>query len=187
ELRPTLRSRCHKVQFHPVEEEVIRAQLEKEEKTLTSAQLGLAARVAAGSIAAAGSFDFSDFERRRQPWTAFLDGIASKPHGSMTPAGWKSLFDSAKALAENRSETERTLKMGYTLLSDMLRLLESGDENRLVNIDLASRLKMWAAALGLAGIEKLKTALDDTYRLQTRNVNQQLGWEALAVNLLSSD
>lgn len=186
ELRPTLRSRCHKVQFHPVEEEVIQTQLEKEKK-LTGAQLALAARVAAGSIAAARNFNFSDFERRRQPWIAFLDGIAAKPHGSMTPAGWKSLFDSAKALAENRSETERTLKMGYTLLSDMLRLLEGNDESLLVNVDLAPRLKTWAAVLGLSGIEKLKTALDDAYRLQTRNVNQQLGWEALAVNLLSGN
>lgn len=186
ELRPTLRSRCHKVQFQPVESAVIEDQLKKEKK-LTGSQLALAARVAAGSIAAARSFDFADFERRRQPWIAFLDGAASKGRSAMTPSAWKSLFDSAKALAENRNELGQTLALGYMLLSDMLQTLENNGERRVVNLDLTPRLKTWSAALGLSGIEKLKKALDDAYRLQTRNVNQQLGWEALAMNLLSEN
>lgn len=55
-----------------------------------------------------------------------------------------------------------------------------------MNIDLIPRLKTWGAKLGLEGLEKLKRGLDEAYRLQTRNVNQQLGWEALAIEIISS-
>jgi hypothetical protein len=54
-----------------------------------------------------------------------------------------------------------------------------------VNVDLAARLKGWAPKLTLAGIEKLKSGLDQAYRLQTRNVNPQLGFETLGIEMLS--
>jgi hypothetical protein len=41
----------------------------------------------------------------------------------------------------------------------------------------------WAPKLGLAGIVTLKNGLDKAYRLQTRNVNQQLGPETLAIQI----
>ena len=38
-------------------------------------------------------------------------------------------------------------------------------------------------SLGLQGIELLKSGLDQAYRLQIRNVNQQLGFEALGLEV----
>jgi hypothetical protein len=40
--------------------------------------------------------------------------------------------------------------------------------------------------LGLPRIERLKGGLDQAYRLQIRNVNQQLGLDALAIDLLEA-
>ena len=41
--------------------------------------------------------------------------------------GLAMMFDSARALAENRDDFEGTLKIGYSLLSDLLHMLsESG-------------------------------------------------------------
>ena len=67
-----------------------------------------------------------------------------------------------------------------------MQTLESPEGAQVVNLDLQPRLKGWASSLGLAGIGRLKRGLDEAYRLQTRNVNQQLGLEALAADLASS-
>jgi DNA polymerase-3 subunit delta' len=183
ELRPTLRSRCQRVPFLPVEDAVIENLLQAE-RQISAAQLQLATRVAGGSIASAKSLDLPAYQIRRKPWIDFLNGVTAKGFRSMTPMDWKALFDSTKALAENRADLEGTLKLGYSLLSDMLQILGGLSGGRVVNSDLMPRLKTWAAKLGLNGIEHLKTSLDDAYRLQTRNVNQQLAWEALATELI---
>ncbi|MGH9449949.1 MAG: ATP-binding protein [Terriglobia bacterium] len=184
ELRPTLRSRCRRVPFRPVDDALIEDLL-RHEKRISAAQLPLAVRVAGGSVAMAKGLDLAEFERRRKPWVDFLNAVTSKPARSMAPPDWKSLFDSAKALSENRNDLEGVLALGYSLLSDCLQLLENPSGARLTHFDLEARLTAWAAKLGLEGIERLKTGLDDANRLEIRNVNQQLGWEALATELLA--
>ena len=66
-------------------------------------------------------------------------------------------------------------------------MLNSPAETVITNLDVQSQLKAWASALGLPGIERIKSGLDQAYRLQTRNVNQQLGLEALAIDVVSHD
>jgi DNA polymerase III subunit delta' len=184
ELRVTVRSRCQRVLFQPVGDSTL-AKLLKEERRVPGPQLELAVRVAGGSVAAAKSLDLAACQNRRQPWVGFLNGIASKDRRSMTPGDWKNLFDACKSLADSRGELEATLRTGYTLLADLLRVLKAGSDGRVANLDLAPRLKVWATRLGLEGIERLKAGLDDVYRLQTRNVNQQIGWEALAMEIIA--
>lgn len=181
ELRPTLRSRCRRITLAPVESNVIEGLL-KGEKQMPAAEIKLAGRLAGGSIAAAKDFDLAAFQARRKPWIEFLNGIAAKDFRSMTAADWKMVFDSSKSLAEHRPDFDATLRIGYALLNDMLRILE-GSEESVVHCDLAPSLAAWAAKLKLEGIERMKNGLDDAYRLQTRNVNQQLGWDTLATQL----
>lgn len=184
ELRPTIRSRCRRIQFLPVEESVILDSL-GEEPRLPKAQRLLASRIAAGSIVKARAFDARAFERRRQPWLNFL-GVVSKGANSLNGSDWKLLFDSTKGLTENREEFQETLKTGYTLLRDLLQILEAAPESAVSNIDLLLRLKTLAPKLGLARIEQLANGLDQAYRLQTRNVNQQLGLDAMVAELAAS-
>jgi DNA polymerase-3 subunit delta' len=187
ELRPTIRSRCARVQFLPVEESII-AEILGREKQLAKGQRALATRVAAGSVARAKAFNLGDFERRRRPWVDFLESIAAGGSGKGGP-DWRVLFDSTRALTENPGDFEETLRIGYALLRDLLLTLESGAgaaEQKVVNVDLLSRLKTWARQLGLSGVEKLKEGLDQAYRLQKRNVNQQLGLDTLAIEVLTS-
>jgi len=68
-------------------------------------------------------------------------------------------------------------------LRDLVHVLEAPEGGGVVNLDLGPRLKVWASKLGLAGIERLKSGLDQAYRLQVRNVNQQLGLDALAIEV----
>jgi len=183
ELRSTIRSRCLRVPFEPVDEALIKELLARD-RHLAGAEQTLAARVAGGSVGRAQAFDPAEYMRRRQPWVSFLDATAG--HGA--PAAKldsRLLSESARALAENREDFAETLKIGYTLLADLLKILEDPATDGIVNVDLGASLPKWAGRLKLAGIEKLKAGLDQAYRLQTRNVNQQLGFEALGVELTS--
>lgn len=182
ELRPTIRSRCQRIQFLPVEDPVI-SKLLDEEGRVAKAQRALAVRAAAGSIARAKTFDPQDYLNRRRPWIGFLESITGSG-GNRTPE-WRSLFDSTRALTEDRAEFGETLRIGYVLLRDLLQVLLRTNDAPVVNVDLLPRLKILASKLGLAGIERLQAGLDQAYRLQTRNVNQQIGLEALAVDLLT--
>ncbi len=183
ELRPTIRSRCQAIRFLPVENEAI-SRLLSAEGRVDNGRLELAVRVAAGSVARARAFDLGDFERRRRPWLDFLSAISGAGLSSGT-ADWKVLFDSTRALTENRDEFEETLRIGYTLLRDLTQVLLAPKSEEVVNLDLRARLKDWAHHLGVPGILRLKSGLDDAYRLQIRNVNQQLGLDALATELAS--
>lgn len=184
ELRPTIRSRCFRLAFQPVDEGSILALL-AQDKRLTKPQQALAARVAAGSVAQAKAFDLADYQRRRQPWLDFLESVLRVAPGGRDPAPWSSLFDAAKALAENREDFDRTLRIGFSLLRDVLQLREPGGDKEVMNVDLVARLKTWAAGSSLEDLECLKAGLDRAYRLQIRNVNQQLGFEELGIDVVT--
>jgi DNA polymerase-3 subunit delta' len=182
ELRPTIRSRCVQILFQPVDESAILEILAKQGR-LSKTQLVLAARVASGSVAKARAFDVAAYEQRRRPWLEFLEAVVRRVPASSDAADWRALFDSAKALAENRDDFEATLGIGYSLLRDLLHVLSQGPEAEATNLDVLPQLQGWAARLGLQGIELLKSGLDQAYRLQIRNVNQQLGFEALGLEV----
>ncbi len=183
ELRSTIRSRCMRVAFQPVDPALIQELLASERK-LTQPQKALAARVAAGSVARARAFDPAEYERRRQPWLDFLEAMARRGAPGAAP-DWRLVFDSARALAENRDDFEGTLKVGYSLLSDLMHILLDPAGVEVVNVDLTARLQGWAPKLTLGGIEKLKAGLDQAYRLQVRNANPQLGFEVLGIEMIS--
>ena len=183
ELRSTIRSRCMRVAFQPVDQTLIQTLLAHEKK-FTEPQKALAARVAAGSVARARTFDPAEYERRRRPWLDFLEAMA-RCGAPGAVADWRLVFDSARALTENRDDFEGTLKVGYSLLSDLLHILLDPAADTVVNVDLAARLQDWAPKLTLGGIEKLKAGLDQAYRLQIRNVNPQLGFETLGIEMIS--
>ncbi len=183
ELRSTIRSRCQRLPFQPVEEPLIQELLARE-KDFTKPQLALAARVAAGSVARARAFDPSEYERRRKPWLDFLEATAGRAAPGASP-DWRLLFDSARGLTENRDDFAGTLEIGYSVLADLLHVLLASSPEVVVNIDVQPRLQAWAPKLGLEGIERLKAGLDQAYRLQIRNVNPQLGFETLGIEMMS--
>jgi DNA polymerase III subunit delta' len=186
ELRPTIRSRCLQIHFQPVAEPAIRELLARQ-GGFSNSQLALAARVAAGSVAKAKSFDLAAYELRRKPWLEFLAAVSRRPAPSSAGTDWRPLLDSAKALAERRDDFEATLDIGYSLLRDLLLVLLHGPENEVTNIDILPRLQAWASVLGMKGIELLKSGLDQAYRLQVRNINQQLGFETLGLEVVQSN
>jgi len=185
ELRPTIRSRCFTLQFAPVEEAVIERVL-AEERGLGKRELALALRVVRGSIALAKTFELKDYLEQRKPWLALLESVARPSGRAPAPQQWKTLFDATKLLAEGGGHLEESLKTGSTLLRDLMHVL-LGEEGRAVtNVDLLPRLKEWAPALGLDGIQQLEAGIESSYRQQNRNINQQLAFDSLAAEVLRS-
>ena len=183
ELRPTIRSRCFTLQFAPVEEAVIERVL-AEERGLGKRELALALRVVRGNIALAKTFDLKEYLEQRKPWLALLETVSRPAGHPPAPQQWKTLFDATKLLAEGGGRIEASLKTGSILLRDLMHVL-LGEENQAVtNVDLLPRLKEWAPALGLDGIQQLEAGIERSYRLQNRNVNQQLAFDSLAAELL---
>ncbi len=185
ELRPTIRSRCRRVPFLPVEESLLMEMLERQGAG-TEAERRLAARLSAGSVAKAAAFDAQAFLARRRPWVEWLDALTARSPAALPPVEWKKLFDSSRALTDKREDAEETLRIGHTLLRDLMLYHLTGKVSELANTDLLPRIQVWVPRLGLPGIVKLKEGLDQAYRLQTRNVNPQLGLDALAASLLES-
>jgi len=183
-LRPTIRSRCMRIPFLPVEEKLIRDLIVKEGR-VPKPQQELATRIAAGSVVAAKAFDAAEFERKRRPWMGFFETLARHRCGVRKEPDWDALFNSTKALTEKRDELEETLRAGYRLLRDLELVCEFGKSASIANIDILPHLINWADPLGLGGIGHLKEGLDEAYRLQVRNVNQQLGLESLAIEMLA--
>ena len=193
ELRATLRSRCQQIGFSAVDEDLIARVLE-ERTGIPAAKLPLAVRLADGSVGKALALDLNASLERRQPWLQFLEslsaafpGASSGAAGAPRPAApdWQRLFESTRALTGNREGFEESLNVGYGLLRDLLLVLEQGERAAVRHVDLRPRLMTWSARLGFPGIESLKDGLDEAYRLQVRNVNQQLGFDALAAGMLS--
>ena len=169
--------------FLPVEDALIEPLIE--ERGVPKGQRPLAARIAAGSVARAMTFDLAEFQLRRKPWLDYLEAAAQAARDSAESLDWKMLFEATRALSEKREEFEANLATGYTLLRDLMEVLEKGAAAEVVHVDLLGRLKVWAPKLGFAGVEKLKNGLDQAYRLQTRNVNQQLGLETLVLDVMT--
>jgi DNA polymerase III subunit delta' len=191
ELRPTIRSRCRRIGFSPVDEELI-LKLLGARTELPSPKRNLVARLARGSVGKALHLDLATYLQRREPWLQFLDRLsaaleqaAGLDAGRRLIADWQGIFDSTKALSGDRESFDETLGIGYSLVRDLLVVLECGERAVISHLDLVPRLKAWAPSLGFQGVEMLKDGLDRAYRLQIRNANQQLGLDSLAIELIS--
>lgn len=181
ELRSTIRSRCHRITFSPVDEEVI-AKLLAQQGRVPESKRALVARLSEGSVGRALDFDLTASLERRELWLQMLESLSSGV-GRRAP-DWQRIFDAIRKMTADRANFNEMLGTGYSLLRDLLLVLERGERARVAHLDLTPRLKAWASALGFNGIVTLKNGLDEAYRLQVRNVNQQLGLDSLAVEMV---
>jgi DNA polymerase-3 subunit delta' len=195
ELRLTVRSRCQRIAFSPVDEDCI-VKLLAAQSGLPEAKRTLVARLAGGSVGKALGFDLPAYIGTREPWLQFLEGLA----GGLAPDGtirggatrasgqdWQRIFEATRVLTADREHFDESLGVGYSLLSDLLQVLERGERAHVAHLDIVARLRPWATKLGFRRIEMLKIGLDEAHRLQVRNVNQQLGLDALAAGMASRE
>lgn len=175
-LLSTIVSRC--LQFHlaPL------AQAEVEniliEKTARKApEIRLAAQLAEGSPGLAIEMNVEETANRRRNALRILERAARGQ-------GFAQLFADTSALAKDReSSFEEQISVFYGLLTDLLELTSGVNHATLRNVPLTKELRLLAKQVDSRWVMRAISGFDELYSGARRNLNRQLGLDALAASL----
>lgn len=175
-LLPTIVSRCMQFHFAPLALAAVEKIL-KEKTFRKPAEIKLAAQLAEGSPGLAMEMDVDSAAARRR---AALHILQLAAQGQ----GFSQLFSSTSALAKDReSSFEDQLAIFYGLLTDLLELTSNLKEPLLRNAPLARELQSLAKSVDSAWVRSAILGLDELHAGTRRNLNRQLGLDALAASL----
>ena len=175
-LLPTIVSRCLQFHFAPLPQAAVEKIL-KEKSGRKPAEIKLAAQLAEGSPGLAIEMDVDAAAQRRKNALRILERAA---HGQ----GFSQLFSDTSALAKDRdSSFEDHLGTFYGLLTDLLELTSKLKEPVLRNVALAKELESLSKSVDPAWVFRAIAAFDELYLGARRNLNRQLGLDALAASL----
>ena len=175
-LLPTIVSRCLQFHFAPLPESAVENIL-KEKTDLKPAQIKLAARLAEGSPGLAIEMDVDAAAQARKNALRILERAARGQ-------GFAQLFADTSALAKDReSSFEDQISVFYGLLTDLLELTSKIKEPVLRNAQLSEELETFAKSVDSAWVIRAIAGFDELYAGARRNLNRQLGLDALAASL----
>src|SRR3979411_2237749 len=175
-LLPTLVSRCLQFPSAPLPREAVEKIL-KEKTNRKPAEIKLAAQLAEGSPGLAIEMDVDATAQRRRSALRILERAAQGQ-------GFAQLFSDTSALAKDRdSSFEDQLGVFYGLLTDLLELTSKVKEPVLRNAPLAKELESLAKSVDSAWVLRAIAGFDELYAGARRNLNRQLGLDALAASL----
>ena len=176
-LLPTIRSRCQTVRFSPVETEKIEQFLISERK-LAATDAKLSARLAFGSVGRALSIELGKLRDQREILLKVLvDAVENHDRVSLLQAAEK-LND-----AKNKDNFEASLEILITLIRDVWTLAFSGDDEKVINVDLALQLERLAENADtrrLAGWMSEIELLRESFAV---NVNRKIATDALFLSM----
>jgi DNA polymerase III subunit delta' len=179
-LLPTIVSRCLQFHFAPLPQSAVEKIL-KEKTAREPAEIKLAAQLAEGSPGLAIEMDVDAASQRRRSALRILERTA---HGQ----GFAQLFSDTSALAKDRdSSFEDQIGVFYGLLTDLLEITAKVREPALRNAPLAKELQSLGKSMDSAWVLRAIAGFDEVYAGARRNLNRQLGLEALAASLASGD
>jgi DNA polymerase III subunit delta' len=175
-LLPTIVSRCMQFQFAPL----AAAEVDKilQEKTdRKPAERKLAAQLAEGSPGLAVEMDVEQVSLQRRTALRILERAARGE-------GFAQLFADTAALAKDReSSFEEQIATFYGLLSDVLQLTSAVKQPVLRNAPLAKELEAFAKTITTDWVMRAISGFDELHAGARRNLNRQLGFDALAASL----
>jgi DNA polymerase III subunit delta' len=175
-LLPTIVSRCLQFQFAPLPMKEVE-QFLKQRTSLKPAQAALAAQLAEGSPGLALEMDVEAVKQRRQEALGILER-AAKGHG------FAQIFANTSALAKDREASfDEQLATFYSLLTDLLELTACTKRPALRNANLASQLEVLAASVDPGWVMRAIAGFDELAAGARRNLNRQLGLDALVASL----
>jgi DNA polymerase-3 subunit delta' len=178
-LLPTIISRCMQFHFAPLPTAEVETIL-KSHSHRKPPEIKLAAQLSEGSPGLALELDLNDAIEKRKTALRILER-ASRAQG------FAQLFADTSALAKDReSSFEDLLSIFYGLLSDLLELNAGVRSPLLRNPHLAKELQTLASSISLAWIARALSGIDDLAGGVRRNLNRQLGLDALALSLAPS-
>jgi len=175
-LLPTIVSRCLQFHFAPLPQAAVEKIL-KEKTNRKPAEIKLAAQLAEGSPGLAIEMDVDATAQRRKSALRILER-AAQGHG------FAQLFSDTSALAKDRdSSFEDQIGVFYGLLTDLLELTSKLKQPVLRNAPLAKELESLAKSVDSAWVLRAIAGFDELYAGARRNLNRQLGLDALAASL----
>ena len=177
-LLPTIVSRCLQFHFAPLPQAAVEKIL-KEKTDRKPTEIKLAAQLAEGSPGLAIEMDVEAAAQRRRSALRILER-AAQGHG------FAQLFskEESRSLAKDRdSSFEHQTGVFYGLLTDLLELTSKVKEPVLRNAPLAKELESLAKSVDSAWVLRAIAGFDELYIGARRNLNRQLGLDALAASL----
>jgi DNA polymerase-3 subunit delta' len=177
-LLPTIVSRCMQFHFAPLPQ----ADVEKilQDKTgHKPAERKLAAQLAEGSPGLAIEMNLEQAGQQRRNALRILERAARGE-------GFAQLFAETAALAKDREYSfEEQIAVFYGLLSDLLELTSGVKQPTLRNVPLAKELATLANLVNTAWVMRAISGFDELHAGARRNLNRQLGLDALASSLVT--
>jgi len=178
-LLPTIVSRCLQFHFAPLPQ----ADVEKilQDKTdRKPADRKLAAQLAEGSPGLAIEMNIEQASQQRKNALRILER-------AVRGEGFAQLFAETAALAKDReSSFEEQISVFYGLLSDLLELTSGVKQPALRNAPLAKELSALANSVNTAWVMRAISGFDELHAGARRNLNRQLGLDALAASLVTT-
>jgi DNA polymerase-3 subunit delta' len=175
-LLPTIVSRCLQFHFAPLSQAGVE-QILREKTDRKPAERALAAQLAEGSPGLAMEMDVEDAARRRQEALRILERAARGQ-------GFSQLFADTAALAKNREASfEEQIGVFYGLLTDLLELTSEVKDPALRNAALRKELEALSKSVDPRWVMRAIAGFDELYAGARRNLNRQLGLDALAAAL----
>jgi DNA polymerase III subunit delta' len=175
-LLPTIVSRCLQFHFAPLPQAAVEAIL-KDKTDRKPAEIKLAAQLAEGSPGLAMDMDVDAASQARKNVLRILERAARGQ-------GFAQLFADTSALAKDRdSSFEEQIGVFYGLLTDLLELTSNIKEPVLRNTPLAKELESLGKSVDSAWVLRAIAGFDELYAGARRNLNRQLGLDALAASL----
>jgi DNA polymerase III subunit delta' len=175
-LLPTIVSRCLQFHFAPLPQTAVEKIL-KEKTARKPAEIKLAAQLAEGSPGLAIEMDVTAAAQNRKNALDILERAARG-------RGFAQLFADTSALAKDReSSFEEQVGVFYSLLTDLLELTSKLKDPVLRNASLAKELEALSQSVDSAWVLRAIAGFDELYAGARRNLNRQLGLDALAASL----
>ena len=175
-LLPTIVSRCLQFHFAPLPQSAVEKIL-KEKTDCQPAEIKLAAQLAEGSPGLAMEMDIDAAAQHRRNALRILERAAQGQ-------GFAELFSATSALAKDRNSTfEDQIGVFYGLLTDLLELTSKLKEPVLRNAPLAKELESLGKSVDSAWVLRAIAGFDELHAGARRNLNRQLGLDALATSL----
>lgn len=179
-LLPTIRSRCMHLRLAPVAATEVENYLEEVRPELKPRERSLVARICAGGLGRARSFDLAAYVAARQDALTVLGpAMGSKDHSDLFRA-----TDSYRAGAEGKAKTEKLIRTTYSLLEDML-FLRSGTPELVRNQDIQAELARMAAGVNFEWIVSATQRLGELESGMRRNLLRSLALDSFATALES--
>jgi DNA polymerase III subunit delta' len=178
-LLPTIVSRCLQFQFAPLPATEVESILQ-EKTDRKPAERKLAAQLAEGSPGLAMEMDVEQAAQQRRDALRILERAARGQ-------GFSQLFADTAALAKDReSSFEDQIAVFYGLLSDLLELTSGVRQPELRNVALAHELEALSRTVTAEWVMRAISGFDELHAGARRNLNRQLGLDALAASLAAN-